>query len=125
MNELDNLKNAWKTISESESKKDYSVDELKKIVKKQSNNELLKIRRKFILEWAAAIVLSLFIVLFIYFTNKKDTVYALIFVGTILLISIYPYLNLVKISSATNVNLIDHLSEYNLFYRHHNQYHLS
>lgn len=111
-NELDNLKNAWKTISEADPVKDYSVDELKKIVKKKSNNELLKIRRKFILEWTLALALSAFIVIYVQFLNKENTIYALTFVAFILLVSILPYLNVLKVKSTSQSSLKVHLTEF-------------
>ena len=112
MNELDNLKDAWKTISEAESKKEYSVDDLKKIVKKRSNTELSKIRRKFILEWTVAIILSVFMVLFVHVINPSDTKYALLFIFVILLISFFPYINVLKLKFSNNTNLKEYLKEF-------------
>ena len=109
-NNMDNLKDAWKKITERGNQKEYSSAELQKIVRKKSNNELMKIRRKFILEWASAIVLSLFIIVFIQIVNKSDTLFALIFVGVILIISFFPYINIVRVKSENNTDLKSHLS---------------
>lgn len=112
MNELDDLKNAWKTISEAGTKKEYSADDLKKIVKKKSNNELLKIKRKIIFEWTIAITLSLFLVLFIRFINPDDTKYALVFIGIILAISFYPYLKVLQFQNSNHPDLKKYLNEF-------------
>lgn len=112
MDEFDALKTAWKTISDAESKKEYSAADLKKIVKKRSNNELYKIRRKLILEWGIAIALSAFLVLFIYLINPADTRYALLFIGLILAISFIPYVNVIKLKSSTHPNLKNYLHEF-------------
>jgi len=111
-NELDNLKRAWQTISEAESKKDYSTDDLKRIVKKKSNNELVKIRRKIIFEWSMAIVLSVFLVLFIHFINPADTNYALLFIGVILAISFFPYLSILQLKFSNTTHLKDYLIDF-------------
>lgn len=112
MDELDNLKDAWKTISESESKVEYSSSDLKKIVKKRSNNELAKIRRKLIVEWTIAIALSVFMVLFVRFINPDDTKYALLFISVILAVSFFPYINVIKLKFSNNTNLKDYLQEF-------------
>ena len=112
MSEFEDIKDAWKTISEVESKKEYSTEDLKKIVKKRSNNELSKIRRKLILEWSVAIALSVLLVLFVRFINPADTKYALLFISVILIISFFPYINIIRLKFSNNTNLKDHLSEF-------------
>lgn len=111
-NNMDNLKNAWKTITESGYRKEYSSGELMKIVRKKSNNELTKIRRKLIIEWALSIILSLFIVVFIKIVNNGDTIYALTFVGLILIASFFPYLNIMRIKSDSQSDLKSYLKEF-------------
>ncbi|MBI9069421.1 MAG: hypothetical protein JEZ09_19135 [Salinivirgaceae bacterium] len=110
--ELDNLKNAWKTISESVPEKEYSAEELKKMVKKRSNNELSKIRRKLIIEWTLALALSVYLVLFIHFINPADTKYALIFVLVILGISFFPYMNIIHLKLSNHPDLRTYLAEF-------------
>lgn len=111
-NELDNLKNAWKTVSEVEQSKDYSADELQKIVKRKSNSELLKIRKKFIFEWIATIMLSIFIVLFVRFFNESDTTYAILFVLLVAGISLIPSIKIMRFIKTSNDSLKDFLIEY-------------
>lgn len=110
--ELDSLKNAWKTISDAQRKNEYSDGELMKMVKKRSNNELLKIRRKLLVEWTVAIALSVLLVVFIQIINPNDTKYALVFVGLILLVSFYPYYNLLKLRFTQQANVKCHLKEF-------------
>jgi hypothetical protein len=112
INELDDLKNAWKTISETESKKDYSVQELEKIVRKKSNNELAKIRRKILLEWGVGILLSVFLVLFIRIVNPSDAKFALLFIGVILLVSFFPYISIFQLKFSSHTDLLSYLREF-------------
>ncbi len=112
MNDLDNLKSTWKTISDAGSKKGLSGDELRKIVNKRSNNELLKIRRKIIMEWSIAFVLSVMLVLIIHFINAGDTKYALMFIGLILAISFFPYLNVIRLNFTSHSDLKNYLNEF-------------
>ncbi len=112
INELDNLKNVWKTISEADSKKKYSAEDLKRIVKKRSNSELEKIRRKLIIEWTLAIALSVFLVLFIRFINPADTKYALLFIVVILALSFFPYLNVIRLNFSSHPDLKNYLGEF-------------
>ncbi len=112
ISEIDNLKDAWKTISDVGSQKEYSADELKKIVKKQSNNELAKIRRKIIFEWTVALILSVFLVIFISSTKPADTIYALIFIVVIFGLSFVPYLNVIKLKFTSDTNLKNYLKEF-------------
>lgn len=110
--ELDNLKNAWKTISEATPERKYTAEELKKIVKKQSNNELSKIRRKLIIEWTLALALSVYLVLFIHFINPADTKYVLVFVLVILAISFFPYINIIQLKLSNHPDLRTYLAEF-------------
>jgi len=112
INELDNFKNAWKNLSEAELKKDFSASDLKKLVKKSSNSELAKIRRKLLLEWSIAIALSIFLVLFVRFINPNDTKYALLFIGVILAICFFPYINVIRLKLTSHTDLINYLSEF-------------
>lgn len=112
INELDDLKSAWKTISDAESKKDYSVQELEKIVRKRSNNELAKIRRKILLEWGIGILLSVFLVLFIYYINPTDTKFALLFIGVILVVSFFPYISIFQLKFSSHADLLSYLHEF-------------
>ena len=112
ISEIDNLKDAWKTISDIGSQKEYSADELKRIVKKQSKNELIKIRRKIIFEWAIAFILSVFLVIFISSTKPSDTIYALIFIAIIFGISFIPYVNVIKLNFTPDTNLKNYLKEF-------------
>jgi len=112
MNELDNLKNAWKAISEAESLKEYSADDIKRIVKKRSNSELSKIRRKLIFESTFTFVLSVFLVLFIHFINPNDTKFALLFIGVVLSISFLPYINVINLKLSNHPDLKSYLGEF-------------
>jgi len=110
MDELDNFKNAWKSMAELRTKDEYSAVEIKKLVTGRSNNELSKIRRKIIVEWAMAILLSLFLVLFIYFINPKDAPYALLLVLIILSISFVPYIKVIRLKYSSHADLKTYLS---------------
>jgi hypothetical protein len=112
MDELDNLKHAWKTMADSRTVSEYSLEEISKIVKGRSNNELLKIRRKIITEWSIALSLSLFLVLFIYFFNSNDTYLALMLVSLILSISFVPYIKVIRLKFSTHPDLKTYLSEF-------------
>ncbi len=110
MDELNNFKQAWRTISEAESEKEYSADDLKRIVKKRSNNELTKIRRKLIFEWSLAVFISMLLVIVIYIINPADTIYALLFIGLILGISFIPYFKVLRLRFSQYNDLKNHLT---------------
>ena len=112
MDELDNLKTAWKTFSELSSKKEYSTQELKRMVRQRSNHELAKIRRKLLMEWSVAIFLSLLLVLFIQIINPADTRFALIFILLILGVSLIPYIQVFRMKFSQQAQLKDYLSEF-------------
>jgi hypothetical protein len=112
ISEIDNLKDAWKTISDAGSQKEYSADELKKIVKKQSNNELAKIRRKILFEWTIAFILSVFLVVFISSVKPADTLYALFFIVVIFGFSFIPYINVIKFKFTPDTTLKNYLEEF-------------
>ncbi len=112
MDELNNFKEAWKTISEAESGKEYSANDLKKIVKKRSNNELAKIRRKVIFEWSLAIFISILLVIVIHVINPSDTVFALLFIGLILGISFIPYYKVIRLRFSQFSDLKSHLQTF-------------
>jgi hypothetical protein len=112
MSEFDNLKNAWKTISEAGTTQKYSANDIKKIVKKKSNNELFKIKRKIIFEASITIAFSIFFVLFIRFINPVDTGYALFFIGVILAISLYPYIKVLQLKNSNHPDLKSYLQEF-------------
>jgi hypothetical protein len=112
MDELNELKHAWKTIAESRNVSEYSLDEIKKIVKGRSNNELLKIRRKIIIEWSLTLLLSLFLVLFIFFFNPNDTNAALLLVSLILAISFVPYIKVIRLKFSSHPYLKTYLTEF-------------
>jgi hypothetical protein len=110
MDELDSFKNAWKSMAEIRTKEEFSAEEIKKLVTGRSNNELSKIRRKIIVEWAMAIMLSLFLVLFVYFVNPKDAPYALLLVLIILSISFVPYIKVIRLKYSSHADLKTYLS---------------
>jgi len=110
--ELDNIKNAWKAISEAGAGMEYSAEELHKIVRKRSNNELDKIRRKILLEWSLAIVLSVLLVLFIHLVNPADTRLALFFIGAILALSLMPYVKVIRLKYSNHPDLRTYLREF-------------
>ncbi len=110
MNDLDNLKDAWKTISQSGAMSAYSTNELRLMVRKRSNNELSKIRRKIIMEWSVAFLLSLFLVLFVRVINPADTKYALLFIGVILAVSFIPYVKVIRLKLANHPDLKSYLT---------------
>lgn len=110
MNDLDNLKDAWKSISHPGGVSAYSADELGRMVRKRSNNELSKIRRKIILEWSVAFLLSLFLVLFVRIINPADTKFALLFIGLILGVSFIPYLKVIRLKFANHPDLKSYLT---------------
>jgi lysylphosphatidylglycerol synthetase-like protein (DUF2156 family) len=112
INELDKLKHAWKTMADFRSNNEYSVEEIKKMVSGRSNNELSLIRRKIIIEWSMALLLSLFLVLFIYFFNPGDTRYALLLVLIILAVSFVPYLKVIRLKHSSHTNLKIYLAEF-------------
>jgi len=112
MDELNELKHAWKTMADSRTVNEYSVEEIRKIVKGRSNNELLKIRRKIIIEWTMALLLSLFLVLFIYFFNPSDTPFALLLVTIILAISFVPYIKVIRLKYSRHPDLKTYLTEF-------------
>jgi hypothetical protein len=96
MDELDNLKSAWKNFGNVSTGHAYSIDQLKAMVKKRSGNELVKIKRKIILEWSVAIILSVVMVMVIRYCNKADTLYAVILMALILGISVVPYVRIFR-----------------------------
>jgi hypothetical protein len=110
MNDLDNLKDAWKTISQPGAMSAYSADELRRMVRKRSNNELSKIRRKIIMEWSVAFLLSLFLVLFVRVINPADTKFALLFIGVILAVSFIPYVKVIRLKLANHPDLKSYLT---------------
>lgn len=112
MDELDNLKDAWKTLSDAQRSKQYSQTELMQLVKRKSNNELLKIRRKLLLEWTMVLVLSVLLVLYIGWLNPSDALFAVIFLLIILIVSFVPYLNLIRFKMIHYTNLRSHLTEF-------------
>jgi len=112
MNELDNFKNVWNTISEAKSHKDFSADDLKKIVKKSSNSELAKIRRKIIVEWGLTFVLSASLVFFIHQINPSDTVIALLFIFVILSLGFFPYISIIRLKFSNHYDLKNYLHEF-------------
>ncbi len=112
MNELDDLRNAWKTISNQRSLKNYSADEIRRIVKGRSNNELSKIRRKIITEWSIALLLTMAMVLYVRFINPSDTTYALLFILVILAISFVPYYKIIRLKFSTHTDLKTYLTEF-------------
>jgi len=112
MDELNELKHAWKTIADSRNGCEYSLIEIKKIVKGRSNNELLKIRRKIIFEWSIALLLSLSLVLFIYFFNPNDTYLAVLLVSIILAISFVPYIKVLRLKFSSHPDLKTYLTEF-------------
>lgn len=112
MDELDNLKEAWKTLSDVQRGKQYSQSELMQLVKRKSNNELLKIRRKLLLEWSMVIILSVLLVLYIGWLNPSDALFAVIFLLVVLGVSLVPYLNLLKFKMVHYTDLRSHLTEF-------------
>ncbi len=108
MDELDNLKSAWKNFDDVSTGHAYSIDQLKAMVKKRSGNELVKIKRKIILEWSVAIILSVVMVMVIRYCNKADTLYAVLFLALILSVSFVPYISIFKFK----FNQIDDLRSY-------------
>lgn len=111
MNELDDLKQTWKTLSESQVQKEYTHQELLLIVKRKSNNELLKMRQKLLIEWSLAIFLALLLVIYIGWLNPADTLFVGLFLLVILVVSFVPYLKLVKLKIAHYTDLRSHLHE--------------
>ncbi len=111
MDELDNLKEAWKTLSDAQRDKQYSQNELMQLVKRKSNNELLRIRRKLLLEWTMVMVLSVFLVLYIGWLNPSDALFAVIFLLVILGVGFVPYLNLIRFKMVHYTDLRSHLTE--------------
>lgn len=109
MNDLDNLKDAWKTISQPGALSAYSAEELRRMVRKRSNNELDKIRRKIIMEWSVAFLLSLLLVLFVRVINPAETKFALLFIGLILGVSFIPYLKVIRLKLANHPDLKSYL----------------
>jgi UDP-N-acetylglucosamine transferase subunit ALG13 len=108
--DFDSLKNAWNVITKADSVKGYSADELRKIVKRKSNNEVEKIRRKIIVEWSLAIALSIILVFVIHFINAPDTKWALLFVGIILALSFIPYIRVIRLKLSNQPNLKTYLN---------------
>jgi hypothetical protein len=111
MNDLDDLKQSWKTISESRGNKEYSPQELLLIVKRKSNNELHRIRRKLLTEWSSAIILSVLLFFYIGYLNPNDAIFAGVFLLIILAISFVPYINLIRLNIAHYSDLRSHLKE--------------
>lgn len=112
MNDLDNLKNAWKTISDKGGSKSYSADEIRRMVKGRSKNELAKIRRKIISEWTLALLLSFGMVLFVRLINPSDTKFALLFILLILTFSSVPYYNVIRLKYSNHSDLKTYLTEF-------------
>lgn len=112
MDELNNLKQAWEAFSDVSAQKQYSSDELKKIVRKRSNNELLKIKRKLFFESGLGIFLSLMLVVIVGLIKPADTFYALLFIFTILAVSFIPYIKVFKLGLVQKSNLKSHLSQF-------------
>jgi len=112
MDELDNLKEAWKTFSELSSEQGYNSKELQRIVRKRSNHELIKIRRKLLMEWSVAIILSLLLVLFIRMINPADTHLAVIFILVILGVSLVPYIRVFRLKFSSHTNLKNYLNAF-------------
>lgn len=110
--DFDSLKNAWNAIAGTDSEKGYSTDELRKIVRRKSNNELEKIRRKIIVEWSLALVLSVLLVFVINFINASDTKWALLFVGLILAVSFIPYIKVLRLKITNHPNLKTYLNAF-------------
>lgn len=109
MEDFNNLKDAWKNMANLEAAKDYSVDELRKIVRKKSNSELAKMRRKILVEWSVAIFLSVVLVVLIHFVNPVDTKWALLFIGLLLGLSFIPYLKVIRLKFSNHSDLKSYL----------------
>lgn len=107
IDELDKLKEAW--IVASEGSGNYSFDAIRKMVKKRSRNELLNIRRKFIVEWAVSVLLSICFVLYVHSIDPSKTLISVIYIALVLGISLIPYLKIMRFSFRQNEDLKTHL----------------
>lgn len=112
MDELNSLKQAWDAFSDVSAQKQYSSEELNKIVRKRSNNELLKVKRKLFFESGLALFLSIMLVVVVQIIKPADTFYALIFIFTILAVSFIPYIKVFKSGLVQRSNLKSHLSQF-------------
>jgi len=112
MDELNNLKKAWKEFSNVNAQKQYSSEELNKIVRKRSKNELLKIKRKLFFESGLGIFLSIILVIMVGLINPSDTFYAFLFILTILAVSFIPYIKVFRLGLTQKSNLKSHLSQF-------------
>lgn len=112
MDDFNNLKKAWVDFSDVSTSKKFTKEELNKIVKQDSNNELQKIKRKLLLEWGLAIVISLLMVVIVGLKKSSDIIYALLFVMIILGVSFVPYYNVFRFRIHQNNDLKTHLTNY-------------
>ncbi len=110
-NELDALKNLWQNMNAAGNKKQLSKTEIEQLVKGKSNNELQKIRHKLIVEWTAAIIISVIMVITIGIINPADILFAIAFLLIILGISFIPYTKIIRMQFTQNNNLKNHLTQ--------------
>jgi len=112
MSEFEQIKNVWKMMSDSTTGKRYSNDELARMVKRQSKNELDLIRRKIIIEWTLALIIAISIVIVVDLNNPGDKKYAIAMVVFLLIVSFVPYFKVVRMRSYQYGNLKEYLTQY-------------
>lgn len=111
MTELKELKEVWKGLDKIVEKNQYEVEQLRKIVQKKSRNEIQKIKHKLLIDLVLSIVLFAFLLVF---TKKTLPTYlfwyAFLFLISIAIIGVIPYLRISKLNLNLDVNLKQHLS---------------
>lgn len=111
MDELNSLKNAWSEIANSNDFKEYTSEELARIVRKRSKNELTKIKRKLFFESGFGLTLAIILVFVVKILNPSDTLYAILFLLSLIGVSFVPYYKVLKLNQTQNPSLKKQLSQ--------------
>lgn len=108
IDELDKLKGAWQVASESSDT--YSLEAIRKMVKKRSKNELSKIQRKLIIESITSILLSFCFIFYVHYIDSTKTFISGLYILLVMGVSLIPYFKILRFSYGQNRDLKSHLS---------------
>ncbi len=112
MDNIDNIKSAWQILNKANEQKKYSKAELQNIVKQKSNNEVLKIKRKMIIELYVSIGLFALLFIAILINKSHDIVFVATFLVALIIISFIPYFILRKINVKIDTNIKEYLNNF-------------
>ncbi len=112
IDELDKFKDVWQALSQSNLNKNYSREELNKIVRRQSRNEIAKIRRKFMLEGSLSLFLAGIFVAFVGYFDTSILIYAIGLIVILLVVGLLPNIKMLRRKTVPQQNLKQYLEDY-------------